>query len=65
MRDINRIDKFCSELAEVWKNNACDLRFGQLINNVLGDMQASGRDIFFPEEDEMMKFIKDYFNKDK
>ena len=66
MRDVNRIDKFCSELAEVWKQpECCDWRFGQFLSNVLGSMQASGRDIFFPEEDEMMKFIKDYFNKDK
>ena len=35
-----------------------DLRFGQFMMCVLGDMQARGRDPFFPEEDEMIKFIE-------
>jgi len=29
--------------------------------NVLGDMQGSGRDPFFPEEDEMIEYFKKYF----
>ena len=62
MRDINRIDKFCNELAEVWKK-VPDWRFGQFVNNVLGQMQSEGRDIFFPEEDEMMEYIRNYFKK--
>lgn len=38
-----------------------DWRFGQLIYNVLGWWQnKSGRDIFFPEEDEMMQIFRDY-----
>lgn len=62
MRDINRIDKFCNELAEVWKcYEARDLRFGQLIMNVLGKMQSEGRDPFFPEEDEMIEYFRKYF----
>ncbi len=27
MRDPNRIDKFCNELAAIWKSNAPDWRF--------------------------------------
>lgn len=61
MRDINRIDKFCNELAEQWKK-VPDWRFGQLMCNILGGMQGEGRDPFFPEEDEMMEFIKEYFH---
>ncbi len=64
MRDINRIDKFCSELAEIWKQPQCnDCRFGQLMMNVLGKMQSEGRDPFFPEEDEMVEYIRNYFKR--
>jgi len=59
MRDINRIDTFCTELAEIWKTNAPDWRFGQLMVNVLNSMP---KDPFFPEEDEMLQFFKDYFS---
>lgn len=66
MRDVNRIYKFCNELAAVWSQPQCnDWRFGQLMMNVLGKMQSEGRDPFFPEEDEMMEYIKNYFNKEK
>ena len=37
--------------------------FGQLIVNLLGDMKASGRDPFFPEDDEMIKYLEDYFKQ--
>ena len=61
MRDITRIRKFCNELASIWEDNCPDWRFGQMICNVFGEM-AVERDPFFPEEDEMIKFFKDYFN---
>ena len=64
MRNPERIDKFCSELAEVWKGyESCDWRFGQLMMNVLGKMQSEGRDPFFPEEDEMIKYFWNYFKR--
>ena len=62
MREPTRVFKFCNELAKIWRENAPDWRFGQLMMNVLGAMQTSGRDPFFPEEDEMIQFFKDYFN---
>lgn len=61
MRDKNRIYKFCNEFADVWANNVPDWRFGQLICNVFGQMAGEGRDPFFPEEDEMIKYFKKYF----
>lgn len=61
MRDPNRIDKFCEDLAKEWKK-VPDWRFGQFISNVLGSMK---RDIFFPEDDEMMAFIQNYFKREK
>lgn len=64
MRDINRIDKFCNELAEVWKK-VPDWRFGQLMLNVLGEMQSEGRDPFFPEEDEMIEYFRNYFKREE
>jgi hypothetical protein len=64
MRDPKRIRKFCNELADVWETYASDWRFGQLMMNVLGEMQSGGRDPFFPEEDEMMKYIRKYFTVD-
>lgn len=63
MRDIKRIRKFCNELATIWETHCPDWRFGQMVSNVLGDMQSGGRDIFFPEEKEMIEYFKNYFNK--
>lgn len=61
MRDPNRIDEFCARLAAAWKKIP-DWRFGQFMCNVLGDMSASGRDPFFPEEDEMIAYIEKYIS---
>lgn len=64
MRDINRLDKFYDELKEIHKKNFPMWRFGQMIVNVLADWQAkTKRDIFFPEEDEMIQIFRDYVNK--
>lgn len=60
MRSKERIDEFCSKLAELWKNNAQDWRFGQLIVNVFGTLK---RDPWFYEEEEMMKVFEDFFNR--
>lgn len=66
MRDINRLDKFYDELKEIHKKNFPDWRFGQMIVNVLADWQAkTKRDIFFPEEDEMIQIFRDYVNEER
>ena len=63
MRDKKRIKKFCDELATIWENECPDFRFGQMICNIFNDMVTSEkRDPFFPEEDEMISYIKNYFN---
>ena len=59
MRDPKRIKKFCDRLAVAWQCNP-DWRFGQFMMNVLGEMAHAGRDPFFPEDDEMIKFIERY-----
>lgn len=64
MRDPKRIDEFCNELARMW-HKVPDWRFGQLISNVLGDYQTkTKRDIFFPEDDELLDFFKRYFGEE-
>lgn len=66
MRDVNRIYKFCNELAEIWLTQCPDMRFGQMICNVIGDWQSKNkRDIFFIEEDEMMQIFRNYFKVEK
>ena len=60
MRNPNRIDSFCTELAKIW-HKVPDWRFGQLICNVFGEMAADGHNPFFPEEDEMLDYFKKFF----
>ena len=61
MRDPNRIDEFCAELQRAWKTCFPDWRFGQLMSNFLGWVYGEkNRDIFFPEEDEMLEYLKEY-----
>lgn len=57
MRDPERIDKFCEELAAQW-HKVPDWRFGQLIDNILFGTE---KDIFFIEDDEMLETIKEFF----
>ena len=65
MRDQNRIDEFCTTLAELW-HKVPDWRFGQLMFNVLGEISFnSGVDSFYIEDDVMLKEIKNYFKENK
>lgn len=57
MRDPKRIDKFCNQLADIWKK-VPDWRFGQLMVNVLNSLP---RDPFFYEEDELMDEFEKFF----
>lgn len=62
MRDPRRIPDFCNRLARVWEQ-VPDWRFGQLMSNMLGDYYAqTKRDIFFPEDEEMIRFFEQYVN---
>ena len=61
MRNPNRLDSFYAELCEIHKTHFPDWRFGQMVSNVLDWYTAKHkRDIFFPEEDEMLQIFKDY-----
>lgn len=62
MRDPKRIDDFCRQLAGYW-HMVPDWRFGQFIINVLGAyVNETGRDIFFPEDKELLDFFRKYFS---
>ena len=37
MRDVNRIVPFMETLAQIWKDNLPDWRFGQLMYNFIAD----------------------------
>lgn len=65
MRNKNRIKTFCDTLANIWGENVPQWRFGQLICNVFGEMASAGRDPFFPEEDEMINYFKNYFKNEE
>ena len=65
MRDPNRIDEFCNELARLW-HKVPDWRFGQLMMNLFAvyKIKYSAVDWFNAEDDELINFFKEYFNKD-
>ena len=61
MRDPNRLDSFYEELKRIHKRYFPDWRFGQFCSNFFGWlMQEKKRDLFFPEEDEMIEHILEY-----
>ena len=62
MRDPNRIYEFIKVLTEGWANNP-DLRFGQIIENI--KRYSNKSDLFYLEDEDMLKIIKDYFDLDK
>lgn len=62
MRNPDRLDNFYEELKNIHKKYASDWRFGQLMVNVLSSLPI---DPFFPEEDKMLEYFKDFFNKEK
>ena len=59
MRDVKRIRKLCNRLATAWELLP-DLQFGLLIYNIFREMQADGKDPFYPEDDSMIEYIEKY-----
>ena len=61
MRKSERLDYFYDEMCAIHKKYFVDLRFGQLCSNFFGWLtHKQGRDLFFPEEDEMLRWLKEY-----
>ena len=56
MRDVNRIEPFMNEIADIWKEKYPDYRFGQLMLNF---MYAFG-DPYYCEEEDFLIAIKAY-----
>ena len=65
MRDKNRIPVFIRELEIVWTQCYPDLRFGQLMINLFFNSVVVDHKLapFFPEESEMLKYLKEYAKK--
>ena len=59
MRDPKRIRKFCNRLATAWEL-VPDLRFGQLLFNIFVQIKNEGKDLFYLEDDSMIKRIEQY-----
>lgn len=61
MRDPARLDKFYEELKTIHKEKFPDWRFGQLMSNFAGWLyQDKHVDCFFPEEDAMLAYIREF-----
>ena len=61
MRDPKRLDFTYSDLKRLHQTYFPDMRTGQFFTNVFRYMDvALQRDPFFPEEDELLKYFRDY-----
>ena len=61
MRNPDRLDKFYAEKCRLHKKYLPDWRVGQLDSNFYGWLaQNKERDLFYPEEDEMIKRFKEF-----
>ena len=58
MRNPNRLDNFYKRLCELHKQYCPDWRMTQLICNL---QRAYGNDLFYIEEDRLIKYVEDYF----
>ena len=61
IRNPERLDLFYDELKKIHKEHFPDWRVGQLFTNFFGWLVLDkGVDQFFPEEDRMIEYIKEY-----
>lgn len=65
MRDPNRLDDFYIQLKTIHKTKYPDWRFGQLMSNFFGWLYSEKKvDLFFPEEDKMIEYLKEFTGVD-
>lgn len=65
MRDPNRLDTFYAAIRNIHRTTFPDWRFGQLMSNFFGWLYETKKiDLFFPEEDEMLKYFKEFAGVD-
>lgn len=55
MRDINRIHPLLENIEAIWAKHP-DLRLGQLLSCAIPE----GKDIFYVEDDELLKLLVDF-----
>ena len=61
MRDPNRLNYFYSTMKVLHQACFPDLRFGQLMSNFFDWLMGSkGVDLFFPEENKMLEYFREY-----
>lgn len=62
MRDVNRLYGFYNELMKIHMENFPDWRFGQLVDNLEQWMRnvKSYDDLFYIEEDAMLRYINEF-----
>ena len=65
MRDPKRLDGFYDEVKEIHKRYFPDYRWGQFCCNFFGWLFNDKKmDPFFPEEDRMLEYLKEYAGAD-
>lgn len=63
MRNPNRIPKYMDRLEAIWKK-VPDYRLGQFMSNMMSIYYSeTHRDPFFPEDEDFMTVIENYFKK--
>ena len=66
MRDPNRLDNFYDTVKQIHKTTFPDWRFGQLMYNFFSWLYSEKKiDLFFPEEDKMLEYFKEFAGVDK
>jgi len=66
MRDPKRLDDFYKKMCELHKAYFPDWRWGQMCSNFFGWLiTEKSKDLFFPEENDMMKYFEEYCNLHK
>lgn len=61
MRNPERLNAFYDDMRRIHKRYFPDWRFGQLMSNFLGWVMGEKKmDIFFPEEEEMMRLFIEF-----
>ena len=64
-KDINRIDGFLDGFKHIWKDNY-DLRFSQIVLNLYNYIYKKYKiDMFFIEDDKLIKYLKEFLGDDK
>lgn len=64
MRDPKRINDFCNKLAQIW-HEVPDWRFGQFMINMITKAEYDGDDVFYMEDEELLKMMEKYFKENE